>query len=256
MPGWPDSITFTTDNLDAGSDDPSHARADLFNALESLEDVILARGEPNGVASLDEDIKVPIAQIPLVPSINGVIGFIAPGSSAWPVPDGITKIYVECWGAGGGGGFAGLGGGGHGGGGGGGGGAVKTFVVVPGESVLFTVGAGGSGAPSGSDADGSNGGASSVTVAGVTIQGLGGGGGKGIGDEFGGGGGSSVGGDINVRGGTASSGHTTRGGMGGGNWRGTSSIDAAQGWGGGGFGSGGTGDPGFDGAAGGILIMF
>lgn len=66
-------------------------------------------------------------------------------SATWTVPDGVTSIHIECWGAGGGGGAAYYR---HGDGGaaGGGGGAYATkqnAVVTPGSTLTITVGSGG-----------------------------------------------------------------------------------------------------------------
>lgn len=72
--------------------------------------------------------------------------FSTTGVSSWMVPDGVTKVMVECWGAGGGtstGACAGAGGYGK-----------SIFTVVSATSYLITVGAGG-------NASGSNGGDSS-----------------------------------------------------------------------------------------------
>lgn len=59
------------------------------------------------------------------------------GSGNWTVPAGVTKVWIELWGAGGGGNaYAGGGGGGY---------ISGVFSVVPGNSVLYDVGTGGSG---------------------------------------------------------------------------------------------------------------
>lgn len=63
------------------------------------------------------------------------------GTYSWTCPEGVTRITVECWGAGGGGGVIGN----SGGGGGGGGAYAKTtnITVVPGNSYTIVVGPGG-----------------------------------------------------------------------------------------------------------------
>lgn len=67
-----------------------------------------------------------------------------PGSKVWTVPDGVTSITVELWGAGGGGQRAN--GNPSAGGGGSGGGYVKaTYPVVAGETYAYFIGAGGTG---------------------------------------------------------------------------------------------------------------
>jgi hypothetical protein len=81
--------------------------------------------------------------------------FRATGPGSWTVPAGVTKIMVEIWGAGGGGNtFAGGGGGGY---------VCSYFTVVPGNTINFSIGAGGAG---GGD-NGINGLSTTLTVTGV-----------------------------------------------------------------------------------------
>ena len=51
-------------NLSAGTDDPSQARANLKAALDEITNIINARGEASGIASLDSNTLIPAAQIP------------------------------------------------------------------------------------------------------------------------------------------------------------------------------------------------
>lgn len=53
-----------TTNLDAASDDPSQARANLKSALDEITNIINARGQASGIASLDSNTLIPAAQIP------------------------------------------------------------------------------------------------------------------------------------------------------------------------------------------------
>ena len=53
-----------TTNLSAGTDDPSQARANLKAALDEITNIINARGEASGIASLDSNTLIPAAQIP------------------------------------------------------------------------------------------------------------------------------------------------------------------------------------------------
>jgi len=63
-------------------------------------------------------------------------------SGTWTCPPGVTKVFVECWGAGGGGGSRTSNG--RAGGGGGGAYSCSTLTVIPGNSYTITVGTGGS----------------------------------------------------------------------------------------------------------------
>jgi len=121
---------------------------------------------------------------------TNMTAFNSAGTFSYVVPAGVTKIMVECWGAGGGGAGTNFG---NAGGGGGGGYGKQIFNVVAGASYSVTVGAGGlAGLPGQS---GSVGGTSSV---GTLISATGGGGGNGF-NGIGGVGGTSTA-SINVSG--------------------------------------------------------
>jgi hypothetical protein len=109
----------------------------------------------------------------------------AVGTSSWTVPAGVTKIYIELWGAGGGGSIYG---------GGGGGAYIKAyFTVTAGSSVSYTIGGGGVGG-SFAGSSGNTGTTCTVTVGSVTLTAFGGVGGSSnvAGDRPGEGGRSSV----------------------------------------------------------------
>ena len=61
---WGTLGNVTTNNLDSSADDPSQARAELYNALVELQAVISGRGTTDGVASLDGTGKIPNTQLP------------------------------------------------------------------------------------------------------------------------------------------------------------------------------------------------
>lgn len=65
--GWPGGAVDTTD-VDAATDDPSQARADIHDAFNKLNDIIDDRAVANGVASLDGSGDVPAAQLDNVPT--------------------------------------------------------------------------------------------------------------------------------------------------------------------------------------------
>ena len=91
--------------------------------------------------------------------------YVSVGNSSWIVPDGVTKIMLEGWGAGGGGSTAG--------GGGGGGYIAAYFTVTPGATVSFTIGAGGSGT-TGVISSSNNGGSTTIVVNSITLTASGG----------------------------------------------------------------------------------
>jgi hypothetical protein len=166
------------------------------------------------------------------------------GSSSWVVPAGVTSIKIEAWGAGGGGHEADLNGGGSG--------AYcrKERTSVPGETINYTVGTGGTGYPQDVPSDATDGG--DTTVDSMTA-----GGGAGAASTVGGegAGGTATGGDINYNGfpgegGTGNGGDAPFGGNGGTN----TSINGEQPGGGGG--SSNTLSDGGDGGDGKIIFYY
>lgn len=61
---WGNSSNVNTANLDAGTDSPSLARADLYDALLELQNVIDGRDTADGVAGLDSDSLLSSTQMP------------------------------------------------------------------------------------------------------------------------------------------------------------------------------------------------
>ena len=62
---WPASDTnIDTTNLDAATDSPASARADIKTALDELANVINGRGEASGVAPLNSSSKVTNTYLP------------------------------------------------------------------------------------------------------------------------------------------------------------------------------------------------
>lgn len=108
----------------------------------------LPAGIPNGLATLGSDGKVLSSQLPASTGGGGSgPGFgtqlyATPGAMTWTVPTGVTRVFVQIWGAGGGGDSGGWGGGW---GGAGGGYAEAWCIVTPGNNVAVIVGAGGLG---------------------------------------------------------------------------------------------------------------
>jgi hypothetical protein len=62
--GWGTAANVTTANLNAGTDDPSLAREELYNALVELTAVINGRGSSNGVAPLNASTKIANSYLP------------------------------------------------------------------------------------------------------------------------------------------------------------------------------------------------
>lgn len=60
---WPTDDLDTTD-LDAGTDSPSSARADLLALMQKVQAILAQRGVASGICDLDATNKVPVARIP------------------------------------------------------------------------------------------------------------------------------------------------------------------------------------------------
>lgn len=88
------------------------------------------KGAANGVATLDAQGLVPVNQLP--PSVGGTKGVAAfKASGTFVVPEGVTSVIAEVWGAGGNGG--------NGTGGGGGGYALGVVPVSAGQVITVTI---------------------------------------------------------------------------------------------------------------------
>lgn len=62
---WPtNSSNIVTTNLDAGTDSPAAARADLKTALDELANVINGRNQASGVAGLNASSQLSASQVP------------------------------------------------------------------------------------------------------------------------------------------------------------------------------------------------
>ena len=62
---WPtNSPNIDTQHLDAGTDSPASARANIKTALDELANVIDGRNQASGVAGLDASSKISATQIP------------------------------------------------------------------------------------------------------------------------------------------------------------------------------------------------
>ena len=66
------TASVTTTNLDAGTDDPSLARADLLDGVQKLNTIISEGGAANGVALLDSSAKLSANQMPTTITATGV----------------------------------------------------------------------------------------------------------------------------------------------------------------------------------------
>ncbi|HLF52296.1 glycine-rich domain-containing protein, partial [Flavobacterium sp.] len=134
-------------------------------------------------------------------------------SGTWICPAGVTSATVKVWGGGGSGGGSSANNNG-GSGGGGGGYSTKTFAVLPGQTITYTIGTGGTAGAVG--ADGNTGLPTTLTHAPSTTSITANGGAKGIanGGAFGTGG-TAIGGTTNTSGSDGAVGGSAPGGNGG-----------------------------------------
>ena len=67
-------------NMDAGTDSPALARPMFVRVVNRLKSIIAARGQPNGIATLDADGKIPASQLPASETQAGVTLFTPAGA--------------------------------------------------------------------------------------------------------------------------------------------------------------------------------
>lgn len=116
------------------------------------------KGAANGVATLNANGQIPVAQLPVIPSGRGIQFFTQSGT--FTVPAGVTELQVIALGGGGGGGAVSNTNGAVGGGGGAGSyGWVKLTNLAP--TYVVTIGAGGTGGISNGQQSGTQGGQTS-----------------------------------------------------------------------------------------------
>ncbi len=126
MTAWPTQKIDTT-HLDQGSDSPAHARAAIKAMADTINAMIDAFGDPNGVATLDAAGLHPFRQMrgevftatertrlanlseptptptPTPrPTPRGRKTFTTPGSFTWRAPAGVTRVRVQLRGGSGG----------------------------------------------------------------------------------------------------------------------------------------------------------
>lgn len=70
---WP-TTTIVTTQMDAATDDPSQARAEIKQMAENVNAIKDMRGVADGIASLDAGGKVPATQLPTTPATQGGTG--------------------------------------------------------------------------------------------------------------------------------------------------------------------------------------
>ncbi len=128
MTAWPTQKIDTT-HLDQGSDSPAHARAAIKAMADTINAMIDAFGDPNGVATLDaaglhpfrqmrgevftatertrlanlsEPTPTPTPTPTPRPTPRGRKTFTTPGSFTWRAPAGVTRVRVQLRGGSGG----------------------------------------------------------------------------------------------------------------------------------------------------------
>lgn len=68
---FPTSTVIDTTNLDAGTDNPATARADLYDAVVALNSIIDSENSANGVVTLDASGKIVTTQLPTTVTVTG-----------------------------------------------------------------------------------------------------------------------------------------------------------------------------------------
>ena len=86
---WPlNAANIVTTNMDSQTDSPAAARADIKAALDELSNVILARGEANGVVPLNASLKISNTYLPnTIISSSGIDILLVPNTGRVNIND-------------------------------------------------------------------------------------------------------------------------------------------------------------------------
>jgi len=83
---FPTGTSINTTNLDSGADDPSLARADIYNAVVALNNIIASADTADGVALLNASNKYDSTKFPTTIAVTGT-QTIAPTSGVVNIQD-------------------------------------------------------------------------------------------------------------------------------------------------------------------------
>lgn len=89
---WP-SGTVSTTHLDAGTDDPSSARADIKQMADYVNDIIATRGAASGICELDASSQIPTSRGP-IPSGTRMVFYQASAPTGWTQVAGLVETYM------------------------------------------------------------------------------------------------------------------------------------------------------------------
>jgi hypothetical protein len=84
---FPTGTSITTSNLDAGTDSPASARADLLSAVTALNDIIASANGNSGVLVLTGSAKLPSSTIPTQITLASGVQVINPVSGVVNIRD-------------------------------------------------------------------------------------------------------------------------------------------------------------------------
>ena len=78
---FPASTTqVSTDNLDSGADNPALARADIYQAVQLLNEIIAGQNANSGVAVLNGSGLIPSDRLPQTIALSAGVQYISPAS--------------------------------------------------------------------------------------------------------------------------------------------------------------------------------
>ena len=84
---FPTGTTIPTGNLDAGTDSPASARADLLTAVTAVNDIIASANAASGVLVLTGSAKLPSSTIPTQITLSTGVQVINPVSGVVNIRD-------------------------------------------------------------------------------------------------------------------------------------------------------------------------
>jgi len=90
---FPTGTTISTANLDSGTDDPSLAREDIYNAVVAVNNIIASADAASGVALLDGSGKYKASKFPTTIAVTGT-QTIAPSTGIVNIQD-VVRLTAQ-----------------------------------------------------------------------------------------------------------------------------------------------------------------
>lgn len=94
MSDFPVDAVIETENLDAGSDSPASARADLYDLAVAVAAIIASANQPNGIPLLTSAGLLRLDQLPSVPLTGDTVPISKGGTAATTAAEARVNLGV------------------------------------------------------------------------------------------------------------------------------------------------------------------